>query len=56
MLTRLEAKLRAELGSPSPPATPPKKDDDAPKPPKADEPKPGDAPSDDRGPPVSPTP
>lgn len=60
MLTRLEAKLRAELGSPSPPpATPPKKDDDAPKPPtapKPDEPKPGDAPSDDRGPPVTPTP
>jgi len=60
MLTRLEAKLRAELGSPSPPpAARPKKDDkddDAPKPPKGDEPKPDEPKPDDRGPPVSPTP
>ena len=48
MLTRLERKLRAELGSPSPPPSPPspppkKQPDDKPK-------------SDDGGPPVSPTP
>jgi len=47
MLTRLERKLRAELGSPSPPpAKDPPKD-----PPPKDPPKP-----DDGGPPISPTP
>jgi hypothetical protein len=51
MLTRLERKLRSELGSPSPPPAkhPPK--DAAPKDPPADPPKP-----DDGGPPISPTP
>jgi hypothetical protein len=60
MLTRLERKLRAELGSPAPaPAKdPPAKDDSPAKddlpatdPPSKDSPKPGDG-----GPPISPTP
>jgi hypothetical protein len=54
MLARLEAKLRAELGSPAPPApepAPPRKD--APRP---DAPKPDAPPPDDHGPPISPTP
>jgi len=61
MLTRLETKLRAELGAPTPaPSDPPKKDeppakkDDAPK---KDAPKPDDgARHDDNGPTISPTP
>ena len=48
MLSRLEVKLRAELGSPSPP---PSKN-----PPKQDPPKPDPPREDDPGPPVSPTP
>ncbi|MEO7731110.1 MAG: hypothetical protein ABIY55_09075 [Kofleriaceae bacterium] len=60
MLTRLETKLRAELGAPTPaPAEPPKKDE----PPRKDEapkkgaPKPDDgAKPDDHGPTISPTP
>ena len=62
MLTRLERKLRAELGSPSPPPSPPspppkKQPDDKPNeepapPPKQDEPKKPD----EGGPPISPTP
>ncbi|MDX2090636.1 MAG: hypothetical protein SFX73_22445 [Kofleriaceae bacterium] len=49
MLTRLERKLRSELGAPSPaPSAPPKA---------KDEPKPAEPPkSDDGGPPISPTP
>ena len=59
MLARLETKLRAELGSPSPPPSlprpapdpdPPRKDAPKPDGPRPDEPKPGD------GPPVSATP
>lgn len=50
MLTRLERKLRAELGAPAPPPA-----KDAPEdPPKTDEPKP--PPPDEGGPPISPTP
>jgi hypothetical protein len=66
MLRRLEAKLRAELGSPSPPATPPPKKDeprpDGPKDGPNDGPKDGgkdagkDAPARDDGPPISSTP
>jgi hypothetical protein len=59
MLGRLEVKLRAELGSPSPPPSPPPDSG----PPKKDEPRPDvprDAPRDgarhDDGPPVSATP
>jgi hypothetical protein len=64
MLARLETKLRAELGSPSPPPDPPAKRDE----PKRDEPRrdeprrdeprrdDGETKLDDRGPPVSPTP
>jgi hypothetical protein len=54
MLTRLERKLRAELGSPAPaPSKPPAKE-----PPRADEPPPAKDPPkpDDGGPPISPTP
>jgi hypothetical protein len=56
MLTRLETKLRAELGSPSPPPSPrepepPAKDAPKPEPPRSDVPRPGDD-----GPPISPTP
>jgi len=60
MLTKLERKLRAELGnpapSPSPKETPPKKEEPAPDKP-ADKPadKPGSRPKDD-GPPISDTP
>jgi hypothetical protein len=52
MLERLERKLRAELGSPSPApdAPPPRKDE-----PRPDAPRP-DAPGTDDGPPISPTP
>ena len=54
LLNKLEQKLRAELGSPSPEPTPkkpePPKDDGS----KQDGPKP--APPDDDGPPISPTP
>ena len=51
MLTKLERKLRAELGSPAPaPSPPPSKDA-----PKKEEPKPDDKPKDD-GPPISDTP
>jgi hypothetical protein len=53
MLSRLETKLRAELGSPSPPSSP-KPPSDAPKQDEPKAPKP-DAPRDD-GPPVSATP
>ncbi len=64
MLTRLEHKLREELGAPAPTPTPdkkpkPKGDDDAPKkdPPKGDEPGAGkDDPPPSDGPPISPTP
>ena len=60
MLTRLEAKLRAELGAPTPaPSEPPRK----PEPPKQDEPPKKDPPPpddgarrDDHGPTISPTP
>ena len=60
MLTRLERKLRSELGSPAPPPTKkpkPEPDKDKPKeepapPPKKDEPKQPD----EGGPPISPTP
>jgi hypothetical protein len=53
MLTRLERKLRAELGSPTPaPDAPAKKDEPKKDEPKKDEPRPG---SDD-GLPISPTP
>jgi hypothetical protein len=61
MLTRLERKLRTELGSPAPPPSKPKppkdEDKDKPKeepapPPKKDEPKKPD----EGGPPISPTP
>jgi hypothetical protein len=54
MLTRLETKLRAELGSPAPaPSEPPRKDE----PPKKDAPRPDDgAKHDDNGPTISPTP
>jgi hypothetical protein len=61
MLTRLERKLRAELGAPSPAPSKPRRDkdrdrDDDP-PAKDDAPKPDEPPrSDDGGPPVSPTP
>ena len=53
MLTRLERKLRSELGSPAPPPA-----KDAPKEPPADQPaKPKDPPKpDEGGPPISPTP
>jgi hypothetical protein len=53
MLTRLERKLRSELGTPAPPPA-----KDPPKEPPADEPaKPKDSPKvDDGGPPISPTP
>jgi len=51
MLARLETKLRAELGSPSPPSSP-RPDPD---PPRKDAPKP-DGPKQDDGPPVSSTP
>jgi hypothetical protein len=56
MLARLETKLRAELGSPSPPPSapppePPAKDPPKPEPPKSDVPRP-----DEHGPPISPTP
>jgi hypothetical protein len=61
MLKRLEAKLRAELGSPSPPPSSPSPPPPAPEPPAKDPPKPEppkpDAPrADDHGPPISPTP
>jgi hypothetical protein len=52
MLTKLERKLRAELGAPSPAPTPKPKPTEDPKPKKPDEPQP---PKDD-GPPISPTP
>lgn len=51
MLSRLEAKLRAELGAPSP--APGKPD---PEPPTKDAPRPDGRKPDDGGPPVSPTP
>src|SRR5512143_1548716 len=51
MLARLETKLRAELGSPSPPPSPRPEPDS----PRKDAPKP-DGPKQDDGPPVSPTP
>jgi hypothetical protein len=56
MLGRLEAKLRVELGSPAPdPDAPARKPEPKPDAPKPDAPR--DAPrSDDRGPPISPTP
>jgi hypothetical protein len=47
LLTKLERKLRAELGSPAPEPTPKPKD-----PPKKDEPKPAEKPKDE-GPPIS---
>lgn len=50
MLTRLERKLRAELGAPAPPPT-----NDPPKAPPKDDAKPAPRP-DDGGPPISPTP
>jgi hypothetical protein len=50
MLTRLERKLRAELGAPAAPAPP-----RAPSPPPADD-KPAPPPATDDGPPISPTP
>jgi hypothetical protein len=54
MLTRLEQKLRAELGSPNPGPTPqPKKDPEKPAPPASPAPA---APPKDDGPPVSATP
>lgn len=52
MLTKLERKLRAELGSPPP--RPPSKDKDKPAPKPG--PGPAETPRDDGGPPVSPTP
>jgi hypothetical protein len=57
MLERLERKLRAELGSPSPApdAPPPRKDDPKPDAPRPDAPRP-DAPGPGDGPPISPTP
>lgn len=51
MLTKLERKLRAELGSPAPKKPPPPSEKPAPKPPGPAEP-----PRDDGGPPISPTP
>jgi hypothetical protein len=56
MLARLEIKLRAELGSPSPPPSPPEpappaKDAPKPEPARPDGPRP-----DEHGPPISPTP
>jgi hypothetical protein len=56
MLARLETKLSAELGSPSPPPSapppePPAKDPPKPEPPKSEVPRP-----DEHGPPISPTP
>jgi hypothetical protein len=51
MLARLEAKLRAELGSPAPAPTKPE-----PEPPKKDEPRPDGNKHDDGGPPISSTP
>ena len=54
MLTRLERKLRTELGSPAPAPTPPKKKPETDDKPKSDEPP--KAKLDDNGPPVSPTP
>ena len=61
MLARLETKLRAELGSPSPPPSrpdpepapkdPPKPDPPKPDPPRSEVPRP-----DEHGPPISPTP
>jgi hypothetical protein len=62
MLTRLERKLRAELGAPAPAPSPkkdpdpPKKDTDKPADKPADKPPSGGAPKDDGGPPISPTP
>jgi hypothetical protein len=57
MLTRLETKLRVELGSPSPaPDAPKKKDEPRPDAPKPDAPKPDEPRPDDHGPPISPTP
>jgi len=65
MLTRLETKLRAELGAPTPaPSAPPRKDEPPrkPEPPKQDEapqkdaPKPDDGARRDDGPTISPTP
>lgn len=55
MLTRLERKLRAELGTPAPPATP-KKPPPTEKAPEKPAEKPVQKPADDGGPPVSPTP
>jgi len=55
MLTRLETKLRVELGSPSPAPDAPKKKDD-PSAPKPDAPKPDEPKPDDHAPPISPTP
>ena len=56
MLTRLETKLRAELGSPSPPPdAPPRPAEPRPDAPKPDAPRDEPKP-DDRGPPLSPTP
>jgi hypothetical protein len=49
MLTRLERKLRAELGTPAPAPTKPKPDETPKDPPK-------DPPKSDDGPPISPTP
>jgi hypothetical protein len=52
MLTRLERKLRVELGTPAPAPTPKKPPEKAPD----NSPPPADKPKDDGGPPVSPTP
>jgi hypothetical protein len=51
LLTKLERKLRAELGSPAPAPSPPKKDAPKQDAPKQDEPKGDDKPND--GPPIS---
>jgi hypothetical protein len=51
LLTKLERKLRVELGSPAPDPTP-----KAPAPPKKDEPKPAPEKPKDEGPPISDTP
>jgi hypothetical protein len=58
LLTKLERKLRAELGTPAPPPSPrpPRKDEPKPDPDKPDSPAKPERPPTDDGPPISDTP